>query len=75
LLIAPSIFIVAYFAYIVYYLHILEPITSKVRATFGIMNSRLAEAIDGAETVKASSQEENEIQLFRKTSKRIVMPQ
>jgi len=69
LLIAPSIFIVAYFAYIVYYLHILEPITSKVRATFGIMNSRLAEAIDGAETVKASSQEENEIQLFRKNIK------
>ncbi len=69
LLLAPSIFIVAYFIYIAYYLHILEPITSRVRATFGIMNSRLAEAIDGAETVKAAAQEENEIQLFRKNIK------
>jgi ATP-binding cassette subfamily B protein len=33
------------------------------------MNSRLAEAVDGAETVKAAPQEENEIQLFRKNIK------
>ena len=69
LLIAPSVFIVAYFAYIVHYLKILQPVTSKVRSTFGIMNSRLAEAIDGVETVKAAAQEENEIELFRQNIK------
>jgi len=42
LLIAPSIFIVAYFAYIVHYLKILQPITSKVRSAFGIHEQPLS---------------------------------
>jgi ATP-binding cassette subfamily B protein len=46
-------------------LTILNPITKNVRLTFGDLNSRLAEAIDGVETVKASAQEDVEITLFR----------
>ena len=42
----------------------MEPITDRVRLTFGEMNSRLAEAIDGIETVKGAAQEEAEIARF-----------
>ncbi len=69
LLLTPVIFIIAYFLSIWHYLRILKPITTEVRATFGKMNSRLAEDIDGIETVKAAAQEEKEIELFRENTK------
>ncbi|NLE84056.1 MAG: ABC transporter ATP-binding protein [Chloroflexi bacterium] len=65
LLATPVIFIIAYFISIWHYLKILKPVTTEVRSTFGTMNSRLAEDIDGIETVKAAAQEESEIELFR----------
>ncbi len=65
LLATPVIFIIAYFFSIWHYLKILKPVTTEVRSTFGTMNSRLAEDIDGIETVKAAAQEESEIELFR----------
>jgi ATP-binding cassette subfamily B protein len=61
---APAAFIVLYFLALWHYLSILSPITRKVRQTFGELNSRLAEAIDGVETVKSSAQEDEEIDLF-----------
>lgn len=64
LVLTPSLFIVGYFLALWQYLHELSPITGKVRKSFGQMNSRLAEAIDGIETVKGMAQEENEIQRF-----------
>ena len=68
LLLTPIIFIVAYFISIWHYLRILKPVTTEVRSTFGTMNSRLTEDIDGIETVKAAAQEETEIELFRKNT-------
>lgn len=68
LLATPVIFIIAYFVSIWHFLRILKPVTTEVRNNFGKMNSRLAEDIDGIETVKAAAQEENEISLFRKNS-------
>ena len=68
LLATPVIFIIAYFVSIWHFLRILKPVTTEVRDNFGKMNSRLAEDIDGIETVKAAAQEENEISLFRKNS-------
>ncbi len=69
LLITPVAFIVAYTIAVVYYLKVLQPVTRKVRSSFGIMNSRIAEDMDGIETVKAAAQEQAEIDLFRKNIK------
>ncbi len=68
LLLTPVLFIILYFAAIAHFLKILQPVTSEVRSTFGRLNSRLAEDIDGIETVKAASQEEAEINRFKQNS-------
>ena len=44
----------------------LAPITEEVRESFGGLNIRLAESLDGIETVKGSAQETGEIDLFKK---------
>lgn len=69
LILTPLLFIVAYFISIIHYLKILKPITDRVRSSFGLMNSRLAESIDGVETVKAAAQENSETALFDKNIK------
>ena len=61
---APAAFIVLYILALWHYLTILNPITREVRQSFGELNSRLAEAIDGVEIVKSSAQEDEEIDLF-----------
>lgn len=66
LLITPVLFIIAYFLAVSHYLKVLQPVTSKVRSSFGVMNSRIAEDMDGIETVKAAAQEQAEIERFRK---------
>ncbi len=64
LIAAPATFIILYFFALWHYLTILNPITKEVRRSFGAMNSRLSEAIDGVEVVKGSAQEKGEIKLF-----------
>ena len=64
LIATPAAFIILYIFALWHYLKILNPITSQVRQSFGNLNSRLAEAIDGVEIVKASAQENEEIDLF-----------
>jgi len=68
LLLTPVLFIIFYFLSIAHFLKILEPVTREVRSTFGTLNSRLAEDIDGVETVKAASQEQAEIDRFKANS-------
>ncbi|MEN6531872.1 MAG: ABC transporter ATP-binding protein [Anaerolineaceae bacterium] len=68
LLLTPVLFIIFYFLSIAHFLKILEPVTREVRSTFGTLNSRLAEDIDGVETVKAASQEKAEIDRFKANS-------
>jgi ATP-binding cassette subfamily B protein len=65
LIITPAVFIVLYFLALWRYLKVLSPVTNQVRQSFGDLNSRLAEAIDGVEIVKGSAQEDSEIELFR----------
>jgi len=65
LIATPAAFILLYIFALWHYLHILNPITSQVRESFGELNSRLAEAIDGIEIVKGAAQEDAEIQRFR----------
>lgn len=64
LIAAPAAFITLYTFALWHYLTILNPITNEVRRSFGALNSRLSEAIDGVEVVKGSAQEEAEIKLF-----------
>ena len=70
LVLTPLLFIIGYFLALWQYLHELKPITSDVRQTFGQMNSRLAEAIDGIETVKGMAQEQNEVERFGGNARR-----
>jgi ATP-binding cassette, subfamily B, bacterial len=64
LILAPLLFIVSYILTLINYIRKLNPVADRVRLTFGRMNSRLAEAIDGIETVKSAAQEEQEIVQF-----------
>lgn len=68
LILAPAGFVLLYTLALWHYLSILNPITSNVRRTFGKLNSRLAEAVDGVEVVKGNAQEDSEIKLFSKNA-------
>jgi ATP-binding cassette subfamily B protein len=64
LVLVPILFIVAYFLALWQYLTELRPITEDVRSSFGALNTRLAEAIDGIEVVKGQAQEQEEVARF-----------
>jgi ATP-binding cassette subfamily B protein len=64
LLLVPSIYVVTYIFLLRGYLMRLRPATEAVRREFGHLNSTLAEAIDGIETVKGAAQEAKEISRF-----------
>jgi len=66
LMLAPAIFIVAYVFALRQYLGSLKKVTDEVRASFGALNMRLAESLDGIETVKGSAQEKAEVERFGK---------
>jgi len=70
LIITPALYIIAYTIAIRQYLNELSPVTTEVRESFGALNTRLAEAIDGVETVKGMSQEGSEIQRFIRNAAR-----
>jgi ATP-binding cassette subfamily B protein len=64
LILVPAVFILAYALSLVQYLRELRPITTDARESFGVMNARLSEAIDGIEVVKGHAREEDEILRF-----------
>ncbi len=70
LVITPALYIIAYTIAIRQYLRELGPVTAEARQSFGELNSRLAEAIDGVETVKGMSQENNEVRRFITNARR-----
>ncbi len=70
LMLTPALFIAAYGLALWQYLRELAPITDDVRAAFGRLNTRLAEALDGVETVKGAAQEYREIGLFERNARR-----
>ncbi len=61
---APFIYLLAYAVAVRDYLRQLRPATERVRKAFGDMNTTLAEAIDGIETVKGAAQEDFESYRF-----------
>lgn len=70
LVLTPALFLIGYVLALWQYLHELQPITTDVRRSFGDLNSRLAEAIDGIETVKGMAQEANEVERFSENAGR-----
>jgi ATP-binding cassette subfamily B protein len=70
LMVIPGVFIVLFFIVLRVYMKGLAPITEEVRESFGELNIRLAESLDGIETVKGSSQEPGEIELFNRNMAR-----
>jgi ATP-binding cassette, subfamily B, bacterial len=71
LLLAPSLFTIAYFIALRQYLHTLDPITEDVRESFGVMNTHLSEALDGVETLKGAAQEDAEVGRFEVNARRL----
>lgn len=64
LMLTPALFFIGYLLALWQYLDELQPIAASVRRAFGQLNTRLAEAIDGIETVKGMAQESNEVERF-----------
>jgi len=71
LVFAPTLFTIAYFTFLFYYLRTLAPITDEVRSTFGTMNTHLSEALDGVEIMKGAAQEDAEIDRFVTNARRV----
>ena len=70
LMITPVLFMVGYFVSLWQYLRELDPVTGEVREAFGSLNSRLAEALDGIETVKGMAQENSEAGRFTRYARK-----
>ncbi len=64
LIFVPLLFIVSHILVQIYFILRLYPIAQEVRGSFGRMNARLAESLDGLEVVKGSAQEEQEVGSF-----------
>ena len=70
LIATPLAFLVLYAVLLAHYLRELRPISDDVREAFGQMNTRLAEALDGIETVKSATREAGEVALFTEQARR-----
>ncbi|MFP3853314.1 MAG: ABC transporter ATP-binding protein [Anaerolineales bacterium] len=64
LMLTPALFIIAYIFSLWQYLYELRPVTESVRRTFGNLNARLSEAIDGIEVIKSAARESQEVSRF-----------
>jgi len=70
LVLVPLLYLLAYGFVVRHYLKQLRPVAESVRREFGAMNTVLAEAIEGVETVKGASQERYEIGHFKAAVRR-----
>ncbi len=66
LILTPFIFVILYIAAQFHYVGSLHRVAQKVRASFGQMNAKLAETLDGIEVVKGTAQETQEISRFNR---------
>ncbi len=66
LVFTPLLYLIVYGFVVSHYLRQLRPAAEAVREEFGDMNTTLAEAIEGVETVKGVAQETHEIRRFNK---------
>ncbi len=70
LVLTPILFAVLYFFALRNYLRRLKPVTDEVRSSFGVLNTRLSESLDGIETVKGAAQEVSEVNRFGTNAQR-----
>jgi ATP-binding cassette subfamily B protein len=70
LIATPLIYLLAYGFVVRNYLRRLRPAAEDVRHEFGQVNTQLAEAIEGIETVKGAAQEDHEINQFKQAIRR-----
>jgi ATP-binding cassette subfamily B protein len=70
LVITPALFMISYILALWQYLGELQPITDEVRDSFGQLNTRLAEVLDGIETVKGMAEEKDEVGRFKASAAR-----
>ncbi|MBL8057338.1 MAG: ABC transporter ATP-binding protein [Anaerolineales bacterium] len=66
LLAVPLTFVLAFIWSVRRYMRELNPVTERVRASFGHMNAGLEEALEGVETVKGAAREAHEVQEFER---------
>ncbi len=64
LIITPLIFMLMQLVIQYRFIRSLHPIAQQVRASFGRMNARLAESLDGLQVIKGAAQENAEMQRF-----------
>ena len=64
LLVAPALFLIFFVITVWDYARQLNPVSLALREQFGVMNSGLAEAINGVEVVKSNAQESVELGKF-----------
>ncbi len=63
-IIIPSLYVVVYGLAVWWYVRQLLPVARNVRTQFGLLNTALAESIEGVETVKGGAQERRELGRF-----------
>ena len=71
LIATPMFFIVTHLIVQVYFIRRLHPIAQEVRGSFGVMNARLAEALEGLEIVKGAAREDDEATQFQGLAERV----
>jgi ATP-binding cassette subfamily B protein len=71
LILSPLLFVLAYIFVQVFYVQALHKVAQEVRTSFGQMNARLAETLDGIEVVKGTAQEAYEIHQFNGLVERV----
>lgn len=64
LILTPLVFVIIHFMVQYRFVRQLNPIAERVRVNFGMMNSRLAEALDGLQVIKGAAQEKQETDYF-----------
>jgi ATP-binding cassette subfamily B protein len=64
LILAPALFLILYVYAQYRFMKMVRPIAQKVRASFGRMNARLAETLEGLQVVKGAAKEDHEISRF-----------
>ena len=69
LILTPALFTIGYFIALWWYLRELDPVTGDVRHAFGRLNTKLAESLDGIETVKGLAQENREVLRFNRNAR------
>src|SRR5215469_15183799 len=70
LLLTPLLFTAAFLVSLWYFSTRLNPVSDRMREQFGEMNAGLNEAVTGIEVVKATAQEKQEMQKFKRNAGR-----